>query len=130
MQIIKKVLVKQVITENSRTQLRETFEKEIKKLKRESQQLRFEQKKLQNKLHHAKREVEERFRREIEWRKEKIVLTEFKMEQLEILDIGSEIVETEVEAIVDVRVGMNWRDIIKTQSIVIKDDIVVRIDDE
>lgn len=130
LQIIKKVLVKRVITEKSRTQLRETFEKEIRKLKRESQQLLFEQRKLQNKMNRSKQEIEERFQQEIKRRKDQIVLTEFKIEQLDVLEIGSEIVETEVEAIVDVEIGSNWNEIMSTQSIVIKDDVIIRIDNE
>lgn len=130
MQIIKKVLIKRVITEKSRAQLRKTFEKEIKKLKRESQQLLFEQRKLQNKMNSSKREINQRFQREIKRRKDKIVLIEFKIEQLDILEIGSEIVEGEVDAIVDVEIGSDWQDIMNTQSIVIKDDIVIRIDNE
>lgn len=130
LQIIKKVLIKRVITEKSRAQLRETFEKEIKKLERESQQLLFEQRKLQNKLSNSKREINQRFQREIKRRKDKIVLIEFKIEQLDILQIGSEIVEGEVDAIVNVEVGSDWKEIMSTQSIVIKDDKIIRIDNE
>lgn len=130
MQIIRKVLIKRVITEKSRIQLKEAFEKEIKKLKRESQQLLFEQRKLQNKMNHSKQEIKQRFQREIKRRKDKIVLIEFKIEQLDILQIGSEIVEGEVDAIVNVEIGSDWQDIMNTQSIVIKDDVVIRIDNE
>lgn len=130
MQIIKKVLIKRVITEKSRAQLRETFEKEIKKLKRESQQLLFEQRKLQNRMSRSKREINQRFQQEIKRRKDKIVMIEFKIEQLDILQIGSEMVEKEVDAIVNIEVGSNWENITKTQSIIIEDDIVIRIDNE
>lgn len=130
MQIIKKVLIKRVITERSRNQLKEKFEREIKKLERESQQLLFEKRKLQNKMNRSKREIEEQFEREIKQRRDKIVLIEFKVEQLDILQVGSEIVESEVEAIVEVGVGSSWKDIMSTQSIVIEDDVVIRIDNE
>lgn len=130
MQIIKKVLIKRVITEKSREQLRNTFKQEIKKLKRESQQLLFEQRKLQNKMNRSKREINQRFQREIKRRKDEIVLIEFKIEQLDILQLGSEIVEKEVDAIVNVEVGSHWQKIMKKQSIVIKDDVVIRIDNE
>lgn len=130
MQIIKKVIIKRVITEKSREQLRKTFKKEIKRLKRESQQLLFEQRKLQNKMNRSKREINQRFQREIKRRKDEIVLIEFKIEQLDILQLGSEIVEKEVDAIVNVEVGSHWQKIMKKQSIVIKDDVVIRIDNE
>src|SRR5699024_11272933 len=71
-------------------------------LEQECQQLLFEQRKVQNKTKLSKREVTRRFQEEIDNRQEKINMIEFKMKQLEMLEIGSEIVETEVEALVEV----------------------------
>lgn len=55
-------------------------------------------------------------------------LIDFKIEQMEMLELGVEIVEDEVEALVEVTKGMNWEEIMSEQSIVIKDGIIVRID--
>jgi len=46
------------------------------------------------------------------------------------LPLGSEIVENKIESIVEVSVGMNWTDFLTETSIIIEDDIVVRIDNE
>ena len=48
---------------------------------------------------------------------------------METLELGSEIIEKEVEALVEVNVGSNWNEIMEEQIIVIKDDIVVRINE-
>lgn len=129
LQIIQKVIVKQMITENSKYTLQKKFEREKKQLELECQQLLFEQRKLMNKLTQSKTEVEERFEREINFRKDKMLMIDFKIEQLEVLEIGSEIIEREMEAIVPVEVGKDWETIMKERIIVVKDNIIVRIDE-
>lgn len=128
MQIVKKVLVKQVITEESKTDLQTHFEKSKLQLEQECQQLLFEKRKLQNKKGISKQEVGRRFQQEINKRQEKIELLDFRMEQLETLEIGQEIVQKEVEALVEVEVGTNWDQLMEEQAIIIKDGVVIRID--
>lgn len=128
LKIIKKVKVKQIVTEKSKSWLRTDFNKQKMRLEQEYQQLLFEQRKLENKHGVAKKEIAERFQHEVKARKEKIQMIEFKLEQLDMLEIGSEIIESEVEALVEVKEGSHWDEIMKDQSIVIKDGIVVRID--
>ena len=98
------------------------------RLEQECQQLLFEQRKLQARKGVSKIEVENRFQMEINNRKEKIKEMTFKMEQLEILEVGSEIIEKEVDALVEVSVGMRWNEIMNEKAIVIEDDVVKRID--
>lgn len=127
--IIKKIEVKQIITEASKEKIKNNFHARKMRLEQECQQLLFEKRKLLNKKGVYKQEIERRFEMEINKRKDEIKLIEFKEEQLDILDIGSEIVEGEVEALIDVNVGANWEELMKERAIVIKDDIVVRIDE-
>src|SRR5699024_3061627 len=96
-QIIKKVLVKQVITEKSKSKLRGQFESEKRQLDQECQQLLFEERKLQHKKDYSNKEIEKRFQREIQKRQEKMSLLDFKIEQLDTLEIGQEIIQNEVE---------------------------------
>ena len=63
-------------------------------------------------------------------REDKLDLIQFKLEQLEELPIGSEIIEGEVHSIQSVAVGDDWHDILQDQSIIIKDGIVVKIEQE
>ena len=98
------------------------------RLEQECQQLLFEQRKLQNKAGASKQDIAHRFQLEIKSRKDKIMLIDFKIEQLDMLEIGSEIIEKEVEALVEVSEGSHWNEVMGEKAIVIKDDIVIRID--
>lgn len=128
MKIIKKVLIKQIVTEQSKKKLRNRFEKQKMQLEQECQQLLFEQRKLSNKSGISKQELTIRFQSEIQKRKKEITLIDFKIEQLVMVEIGSEIIESEVETLVEVNEGMHWNEL-NEQAIVIKDGIVVRIDE-
>ena len=130
MQLIKKVLIKRVITEKSKATLHDSFKQDKVQLERECEQLLFEQRKLIHKHQNSKHDIKKRFQQEIDQRKEQIQLANFKMEQLASLDYGSEIIEKEVEAIVDVTIGSRWSNLNEPTSIIIKDDIVIRIDNE
>jgi len=127
--IIKRVEVRQIITEKSKEKLKAHLFDQKMRLEQECQQLLFEKRKMLNKKGAHKQEVERKFHQEVQKRKEKIELIEFKEEQLEVLDLGSEIVEGEVESLVEVGIGTNWEELMKQQAIVIKDNIVVRIEE-
>ncbi|WP_026771370.1 MULTISPECIES: YlqD family protein [Sediminibacillus] len=127
MKIIRKIPVKQVITERSKESLAEQFNQNKQQLEQECQQLQFEQRKLQNKKGVSKHEVAKRFQQEIKRRKDKIKWIEFQLEQLVILPIGSEITEEEVETLVEVEEGLNWGDISDNKAIIVKDGIVIQI---
>ena len=126
---MKKVLIKQVITKKSKEKLRENFTGHKMRLEQECQQLLFEQRKLQNKSGVSKQEVNQRFQQEIKNRKEKMKLVDFKLEQLDMLEIGSEITEKEVEALVEVKVGSHWDQVMEEAAIIVEDDVVIRIDE-
>lgn len=128
MKILKTVQIKQILTEASKAKLRDKFVNEQNQVELECQQLRFEQKKVKNQYQHATHQVTQRFQKEMNKREEKLQLIQFKLEQLEQLAIGSEVIEGEVHSIQEVSVGDNWNDMLKEQSIIIKDDIVVKIE--
>ncbi|WP_226034968.1 YlqD family protein [Aquibacillus saliphilus] len=127
MKIIRKIPVKQIITETSKSKLKNQFLKDQQQLEQECQQLVFEQKKLQNKKGNSKQEVYKRFQQEITRRKDKVTWLTFQLEQLEILPLGSQIVEDEVEALVEVEEGTNWEELNKETAIIIKDGIVTQL---
>lgn len=129
MKIITKVIVKQVVTENSKKTLQTNFYNHKMRLEQECQQLLFEQRKHENKSRVSKQEVSHRFQQEINNRKEKIKLVDFKLEQLDMLELGSEITEKEVEALVEVSEGSHWDETIGEKNIIIKDNVVIRIDE-
>src|SRR5699024_8740460 len=98
------------------------------RLEQECQQLLFEKRKQQNKTSVRQQDIKNRFKQEIKKRKDKIEILNFKIEQLEIMEIGSEIIEKEVEALVEVKEGSHWEEIMEEQAIIIKDNVVIRID--
>lgn len=129
MKLIKKVPIKLVVTEESKEKIRQNFNNHKLRLEQECQQLQFEKRKLKNKNAGIRSDMETRFNQEIKNRQEKMKLLDFKLEQLDELRMGSEIVEKEVEALVEVEVGSDWTHVMKEQAIVIKDDKVIRIDE-
>jgi|SRR5690625_499293 len=128
MKIIKKVIVKQILTPTSKQRLTANFQKEKVQLEQECQQLNFEKHKLMQRTHLSKESIEKKFAMEIKKREEKMALIDFKLSQLERLNYGAEIVETEVDALVEVELGMNWYEQMQQQAIIIKDGIVIKIE--
>ncbi len=127
MQIIKNVTVKQVLTEKSKATLLRKFEENRLQLEKEKEQLRFEAKKLEKTKKFHPVSLRKHFDKEIHNRQEKIKILEFQIEQLQLLPIGSELKEGEVQALVDIEVGDNWEEIVKDREIIIKDGTVIEI---
>lgn len=96
-------------------------------LQKECDQLRFELKKLDRTKKFPSASLKSHFEKEINGRKEKIKLIDFQIEQLNLLPLGSEIKEKEVQALVDVNVGDSWDQITKEQMIIVKDGIIIEI---
>ena len=128
MNIIKKVLIKQIVTGKSKEEMKLKFSNHKMQLEQECQQLLFEQRKLLNKSGNSREEIKKRFQSEICKRQDEIRLAEFKMNQLDILPIGTEMIEREVEALVEVKTGMHWEELMEPGSIVVEDGVVIRIE--
>ncbi|MGJ8730180.1 YlqD family protein [Listeria aquatica] len=127
MQIVQKITVKQVLTKKSRAELLTYYSEQRKLLEKEREQLLFEQKKVEHKNRYQKEQVSDYFEQEMQVRKEKIKLVDFQMEQLEILPLGSEIREREMEAILEISVGDRWDESFFDKTIVVTDGIVTEI---
>lgn len=127
MQIIQKVTVKQILTENSKTTLLQSFEQAKRNLIKECEQFKFEIKKFEKNNKYRQKDISSFFEKEIDLRKEKIKLLDFQIKQLDILPLGSELKENEVNALVEVDIGYNWEQFTKEKSIIIKEGIVVDI---
>ena len=127
MQLIQNVVVKQVLTEKSKEQLFEKFQGRSLQLKKESDQLLFELKRLERTKNFSSEALKKKFEKEIQMRKEKISVLDFQMEQLHILPLGSEIQEKEVQALVEIQVGDSWDEKIEQSTIIIEDGIIKEI---
>jgi hypothetical protein len=127
MQLIQTVVVKQVVTEKSKQQLFGKFKGKLLELKKESDQLIFEQKRLEKTKSYSPEALKEKFEKEIQMRKEKMKLLEFQIEQLHILPLGSEIQEREFQALLEVNVGDHWDEKMGQSTIIIEDGIIKEI---
>ncbi|RIW36385.1 hypothetical protein D3H55_05610 [Bacillus salacetis] len=127
MKILQNVIVNQVLTEASKTALLEKYEGKKFQLQKECEQLRFELKKMEKTQKYSSRNLKAHFEKEIESRMEKIKLTDFQIDQLDILPLGSELKDKEVQGIVEVEVGDNWEEKNLSRTIVIKDGYISEI---
>ncbi|PTL39647.1 YlqD family protein [Alkalicoccus saliphilus] len=126
MEIIKKVVVKQILTEASKTKLQEQFLSRQYKLNNELKQLEFvlHKKLKENTDPNYQKSLKESFNKEVAKRKERLRQIELKQGQLEELDFGAEIREGTIQMIEQVEEGDNWDEVMKGTEIVIKDGIV------
>ncbi len=124
MQLIQTVVVKQILTENSKQQLFDQYQDRRRQLQKECDQLQFELKRLEKTKTFSPGKLKQHFENEVQMRKEKIKLVEFQMEQLHILPLGSELKEKEVQALVEVNIGDVWDDSSRQPTIIIKDGII------
>jgi len=127
MHIIQTVEVKQVLTENSKSMLLARFNARKNMLQQECDQLRFELKRLEKTKQHSPILLKQYFEKEINSRLEKIKLLDFQIEQLNILPLGSELREKEVQALIEVKIGDHWDNVASPKEIVIEDGIVKEI---
>lgn len=127
MKILQTVVVKQVLTDKSKQVLLEKYEANKLQLYKEGEQLRFELKKLEKTKKFQQTQLTKHFDKEIQMRQEKIKLLDFQIEQLHLLPLGSELQESEVQSLVDVKEGDNWNELTAKRTIIIKDGIVDEI---
>lgn len=127
MKVLRRAVVKQVLTEKSKTMLYDSFSKEKRRYETECEQLDFERRKMLK--HHQKHQqfLTNRFQEEIALRKEKIRTLKFKIEQLESLPLGTEIIEKEVEFITEIKVGDPMDNLTTPAEIIVKDGIITEI---
>lgn len=125
--VVQKVIVKQVLTEQSKEKLRNKFILEQKGLQNEIEQLRFQLKKIENMKKPSAASLEKQFEKEQKTRLEKLRIIDFQLEQLNLLPIGSELEETKLDAIVEVKEGDSWEEFKSLQTILVKDGIVIEI---
>lgn len=127
MKILQTITVNQVLTVTSKNQLLEKYKKQYNQLQKEIDQLKFEMKKLEKTKKFQPMTLTKHFEKEMSNRAEKIKLLEFQMEQLDILPIGSELKERDVQAFIDVEVGSDWDELMKPKTIVVTDGKVTEI---
>lgn len=127
MKIIKKIKIKKVITPQTKNELKEEYEFKIFQLEQECEQLRFEKKKMVQQNPAKKADIVAKFEKEMNSRKDHMKWYQYKLQQLDVLPIGSEIIEGEVDAILEITEGMDWEEITKERTILLENGIVKKI---
>jgi hypothetical protein len=126
LEIIKKVVVKQILTDESRTKLKEQFLARQYQITKELKQLEFvlHKKMKENTSANYQASLKESFNKETARRKERLRQLELKLGQLDELELGAELREGTIQMIEQVEEGDNWEEIMKGTEIVIKDGMV------
>lgn len=127
MQLIQTVIVKQILTEQSKQKLLEKYFAGKLQMQKEYEQLQFELKKLEKAKKYQASALKTHFEKELKKRYDKEKLYEFQIEQLHMLPLGSELKEKEVQALVEVNVGDNWDEVAERRTIIIKDGMIEEI---
>jgi hypothetical protein len=127
MQLIQTVIVKQVLTEQSKQMLLEKYFAGKLQMQKEYEQLQFELKKLEKAKKYQPSALKNHFEKELQKRHDKEKLYEFQIEQLHMLPLGSELKEKEVQALVEVNVGDKWDEVTGHRTIIIKNGIIEEI---
>ncbi|HET7629310.1 MAG TPA: YlqD family protein [Bacillales bacterium] len=97
------------------------------KVQKECEQLTFELRRQGRERKFDKGSLKQHFEQEIDRRREKSKLLEYQIEQLDVLPLGSELNDGEVDMIVDVDIGDDWDKIMSEPSVVIKNGKVFEI---
>lgn len=130
MKAIKKVVVKQILTENRKQSMMDNFLKQKKQVEKEIKQLEFQ---LHKKLKASKNNYEYQnalkssFNKEIKERNDKVKIIDFQIGQLRELEIGTEIKEQTIDTLHEINIGDDWNMFIEGTEIIIKDGIVSEI---
>ena len=127
MQLIQTVIVKQILTEQSKQKLLDKYFAGKLQMQKEYEQLQFELKKLEKARKYQASALRTHFEKELEKRQDKEKLYEFQIEQLHMLPLGSELKEKEVQALVEVNVGDDWEKVMGQHTIIIKDGKIEEI---
>lgn len=127
MQLIQTVIVKQILTEQSKQKLLNKYFAGKLQMQKEYEQLQFELKKLEKAKKYQASALKTHFEKELEKRLDKEKLYEFQIEQLHMLPLGSELKEKEVQALIEVNVGDNWEKVMGQHTIIIKDGKIEEI---
>ncbi len=118
--------MKQILTDESRTKLKEQFLARQYQITKELKQLEFvlHKKMKENTSANYQASLKESFNKETARRKERLRQLELKLGQLDELELGAELREGTIQMIEQVEEGDNWEEIMKGTEIVIKDGMV------
>ncbi|WP_332630687.1 YlqD family protein [Halalkalibacter flavus] len=129
MKLLRKIVIKQVLTETKKAVMVTKFQEEFTQCKREVEQMKFLLHKAirESTSKNEQQEIRARYMKEIEKREETARSISFKIEQLDKLEIGTEIPDGTAEGIIEIREGDSWPNLEQTPEIIVKDGVIQEI---
>lgn len=124
MQFLQTVAIKQVFTELKKETLAKGLHEEIEQVQREMDQLHFQLQKAIKGSSSKEFQVRKRYEQEINKRTEKRKSIEFKLQQLQKLEMGTEIADGYAQAIVELKIGDTWPDQGQELEMVVRDGTI------
>ena len=124
MQFLQTVAIKQVFTELKKETLAKGLHEEIEQVQREMDQLHFQLQKAIKGSSSKEFQVRKRYEQEINKRTEKRKSIEFKLQQLQKLEMGTEIADGYAQAIVELNIGDTWPDQGQELEMVVRDGTI------
>ncbi|MDP9728467.1 YlqD family protein [Alicyclobacillus tolerans] len=131
MQIRQPVAVKFILTEMAKQQIIQEHRKQIEQLGHELEQIEEQGKQAIEQAMSQGGEIAKQVREQVETEKNNRLMQREQllqqMQQIQQLELGTEIQNMNVETVVDVRVGDDWSKILMGSEIVVKDGVVIDI---
>ncbi|AST97479.1 hypothetical protein BC8716_16555 [Shouchella clausii] len=126
---IRTATVKHVLTESKKADLKKSFERDLTQIETELSQMEFQLQRALKPMKHttAHGELQQKYRKEIKRREERMASLTFRIEQLMNLPIGTELAMGTTEIILDVKEGDKWIDEETELTIVVNDGYIAEI---
>ncbi|MEW9501329.1 YlqD family protein [Jeotgalibacillus marinus] len=105
---MQKAIVKEIMTNSSKSRLKESFNGKIKKAEKECDQLIFQEKKLEKKFEQSSGTVKQKIQQELNKRRQFIRTMHAQMKTIEEMPMGTEYTLSETDTIVDLHEGSIW----------------------
>ena len=105
---MQKAIIKEIMTNSSKSRLKESLNGRIKRAEKEIDQLIFQQKKLEKQFEQSSDAVKQKINQELTKRKQFIRTSEAQLKSIEEMPLGTEYTLSETDTMVDLQEGSIW----------------------
>ncbi|PPA72077.1 YlqD family protein [Jeotgalibacillus proteolyticus] len=108
MQVKQKVIIKEIMTNSSKSRLKQSLNEKINRAEKESEQLLFQQKKLEKQFEQSSESVKQKIQQELTKRRQFIRSVNNQLKSIEETAMGTEYTLMETETYLDLHEGSIW----------------------
>ncbi|MGD7043658.1 YlqD family protein [Jeotgalibacillus proteolyticus] len=108
MQVTQKTIIKEIMTNSSKSRLKQTLNEKIKRAEKEMDQLVFQQKKLEKQFEQSSEAVKQKIQQEINKRKQLVRSITTQLKSIEETPLGTEYTLMETDTVVELHEGSIW----------------------